>query len=130
MTIEINKTSESIVAKMIKSGKSYTAIKGAMLALDMLPDADSVDAYLKSKGVELGGRRKSFTNDLHDFLAASPRTEAEMFEFIRQNGSDKAWKYRKLHNAVRELTVRLHVELSGAKFEEVRYTEEEASEAA
>ena len=93
-----------------------------MLALDMVDSQNAADEYLQNRGIEQG-RRRGFTDSLYSFLAEAPRTQVEMYEFIRKNGSDKAWNNRKLHEKVRDLTVRLHVDLTGCPFKEEMYVE-------
>ncbi len=127
MTIEINKTNQEHIARMIRNNKSFTQIKNAMLALDMVETAEQAEEYLTEQANVQKGTRKGFTSGLYEFLSESPRTQVEMYSYIKENGSASAWKNRKLHEGVRKLTVRMHVNLSGAQFTESLYSEDESA---
>ena len=121
-TISLNKTNTSTVKKMIGSGKSFSQVQNAMVALDMVPSAKDAETYLKSVGFEKG-KRRGLQNEMYAFLQEAPRTQDELYRWIKENGSENTWRWRKQHDKVRELTVRLHVNLSGVKFEEKAYAE-------
>ncbi len=111
-----------IVASMVESGKTYTQIRGAMLALDMVADANDAEAYLHSIGVEKN-RKRGFADSMNAYLIESPRTQTEFYDWLKANASESAWKLRGQHDKVRQLTVALHVKLGGIEFNEVLYTE-------
>ena len=113
----------AIVAGMVESGKTFTQIRGAMLALDMVADANEAEAYLHSIGVEKN-RKRNFADSINEYLIESPRTQADFYTWLKVNGSDSAWKLRGQSDKVRQLAVALHVKLSGIEFNETLYTEE------
>lgn len=123
--ITLNATQTSTVEKMIKAGKSYSAISATMLALDFVSKAEQAEEILKGMGV-VKGRKGNIVDSMYDFLQAKPRTQDEFYSWIKENGTENTWRWRKAHDKVRELAVRLHVELTGIVFEEKLYSETSA----
>lgn len=125
MTIELNKTNESIVQKMIKNAKSFTAIKSAMLALDMVENAEQAEEYLAER-VKRG--KRGLSDQMHEYLAGGVRTQSEFYAWLQEHGTENTWKIRKVHDKVRELTNSLHLKYSDVEFEEKLYVESEPVE--
>lgn len=119
---ELNTNQVSTVTQMRDSGKSYSAISTAIIALDFVANQKEADEVLSGLGIEKG-RKANLTDKMYAYLQEKPRTQSEFFKWMKTNGTANTWRWRAAHDKVRELTVRLHVELSGVKFEEKPYVE-------
>ncbi|MDX1698993.1 MAG: hypothetical protein R3250_00175 [Melioribacteraceae bacterium] len=126
--IELTKTNESIVRKMVNSGKTAGVIKNAMLALDMVGSAKEAEEYLATLEGVNKGRKHGVIDKMYHFLRDGVRTQAEFYAWIQEHGTESMWKLRKSHDKIRELTNAIHLAHSGAEFTEQAYIEPESAQ--